>query len=192
MERYKGPAPSDMDDAQKTVYEEISRTRTTSVERGSYMPWLSSPALADAAQNLGRVCRYETSLSQMGVEIAILATAYANKAAAEWTVHVGEARKTGLEDVYIAALAKGHVPPFPAQSKEAAIYAVAADLLEHKRVSQAHYEAGVNAIGEQGMVELVSIVGYYTYSALTCNAFELSDPEAPESKAPWEEDAKLA
>ena len=42
------------------------------------------------------------------------------------------------------------------------------------------------------MVELVSIVGYYGYVALTLNTFEVSDPaiaDGVDPKAPWEADA---
>ena len=145
----------------------------------SFGPWLASAPLADAAQTLGRVCRYETSLSQREAEIAILATAYSHKAGAEWSIHVGEARKAGLEEEHIAKLARGAAPAFAAGSRDAAIHDVAADLLEHKRVSAAHYAAGVGALGEKGVVELVSIVGYYAYVALTLNTFEVVDPLLP-------------
>jgi len=190
--RYKGPEAASLDPTQKAIYEEIDRTRTTSATRGPYLPWLASPALADAAQNLGRICRYETTLSQREAELVILATAYANRAAAEWSVHVGEARKAGLEDAHIAALARGAPPAFAGGSRESAIYAVTADLLEHKRASDESYSAAVAALGEKGVVELVSIVGYYTYVALTLNTFEIADPlltEGVNPKAPWEADA---
>ena len=134
-------------------------------------------------------------------EIAILATAYAYRAGSEWTVHVVEARKAGLIDEHIAAIARGCAPAFAPGSKERAIYAVANDLLEHKRVSSANYAAGVASLGETGMVELVSIVGYYGYVALTLNTFEIEDPHAPDvcvgeggrscAKSPWEADAAL-
>ena len=55
-------------------------------------------------------------------EIAILATAYAYRAGSEWTVHVVEARKAGLIDEHIAAIARGCAPAFAPGSKERAIY----------------------------------------------------------------------
>ena len=112
-----------------------------------------------------------------------------------------EARKAGLIDEHIAAIARGCAPAFASGSKERAIYAVANDLLEHKRVSSANYAAGVASLGETGMVEIVSIVGYYGYVALTLNTFEIEDPHAPDvcvgeggrscAKSPWEADAAL-
>jgi adenosylmethionine-8-amino-7-oxononanoate aminotransferase/alkylhydroperoxidase family enzyme len=158
-------------------------------------PWLASPPLASAARELGRVCWSGTSLSSREAEIAILATAYAYRAGAEWSVHVVEARKAGLADEHIAAIARGCAPAFAPHSKERAIYAVANDLLEHKRVSAVHYAQAVASLGETGVVELVSLVGYYGYVALTLNAFEIDGPHAPEAhspKLPWEADAGLA
>ena len=70
-----------------------------------------------------------------------------------------------------------------------------------RRVSSANYADGVASLGETGMVELVSIVGYYSYLALTLNTFEIEDPHAPDAcvgeggrscaKSPWEADAAL-
>merc|ERR1711988_1285330 len=77
-------------------------------------PWLVSAQIADAAQQLGRVCRDEASLSEREASIAILATAFYTKSSAEWTSQVVEARKAGLEEGYIGALARGAVPAFAA------------------------------------------------------------------------------
>ena len=51
------------------------------------------------------------------------------------------------------------------------------------------------SLGEAAMVELVSLVGYYGYLALTLNTFEIEDPHAPDvcvgdggrscGKSPW-------
>ena len=35
------------------------------------------------------------------------------------------------------------------------------------------YEAAVEALGQRGVVELTSVVGYYTYVAMTLNVFEI-------------------
>lgn len=192
--RYKGPSLENMNTAQRKIYDDIARTRSTGAARGPFGVWISSPDLADASQNLGRICRYETSFSQREAEIAILATGYAYQSSAEWSIHVDEARDAGLEDEHIAALACGAVPSFEPNSREAAIHAVVSDLLEHKRVTALHYNIGVAALGEKGLVELVAIVGYYSYVSLTLNAFEIVDPLLPpgvDPMAPWDADARL-
>ena len=134
-----------------------------------------------------------TSFAPREIAVASLAVSYANRAPADWIQCVAAAREAGLEEKHIGALARGVVPPFKPHSKEAAIYAVSADLLLHKRVSANHYEDGVAALGEKGMVELVSLIGYYTYRTMTTNAFEVElEPEHHKEgvnpKAPWEHD----
>ena len=193
--RFTGVDRESMDEHQRAVYDEVDSTHAGGVSRGPFGPLLASSKLADAANSLGRACSESTALTKRETEIAVLATAYVHKAAAEWSIHVDSAREAGLEDVYIAALARGAVPAFAAGSKEQAVYSIAADLLESKRVSAANYAAGVAALGEVGVVELVSIVGYYSFVALTMNTFEISDPQLPEgvnARAPWEADAALA
>lgn len=153
VSRYGGPSVEDLDGQQRAIYDEIDRTRTTGAERGPFMQWLgASTPLCDAAQNLGRICRYETSLSQRVAEIAVLATAYYHRCSAAWTIHVDEARKAGVEAEVISALARGVAPAFAADSTEAAIYRATADLLEHKRVSADNYAAAVAAIGTRPIV----------------------------------------
>ena len=147
-----------------------------------------------ALESLGLAHAPATSLEPRQAEIAVLATAYAYRSAAAWTVHVREAREAGLEDEHIAAIARGMAPAFPPGSTERAVYAIASDLLEHKRVSAANYAAGVDSLGEKGVVELVKVVGYYGSVALTLNAFEIDDPHTPDgvsAKSPWEADAAL-
>jgi 4-carboxymuconolactone decarboxylase len=45
-----------------------------------------------------------------------------------------------------------------------------------KRVPEPVYRAAVEAIGEQGVVELVGILGYYSLISMTLNAFEIEAP----------------
>ncbi len=178
--RFKGPSGTSMDDAQR-----IS---------GPYGPWLASAPIASAAQGLGAACRDVTVLTAREAAIAILAVAYACRCSAQWSIQAAEARAAGLDDEHIASLAAGLAPAFAAGSKDAAIYAIAADLCAHKRVTDASYAAGVAALGDKGVVELVSIVGYHTYAALTLNTFEIADPQLPEgvsATSPWATDAAL-
>ena len=46
-------------------------------------------------------------------------------------------------------------------------------LSRNGRVSDTCYERAEEALGSKAVVELVSIVGYYTYVAFTLNTFEI-------------------
>jgi len=56
---------------------------------------------------------------------------------------------------------------------DAASYQVARELLTTHRLSAATYTEAAERFGESGLVELVSIIGYYCLICLTLNAFEV-------------------
>lgn len=70
--------------------------------------------------------------------------------------------------------------------RQRAVYDASLALLTDGRIGTELYERGTAQFGEQGMVELVGVLGYYCLVALTLNAFELGIPEnvAPELQAP--------
>src|SRR5260221_452682 len=61
---------------------------------------------------------------------------------------------------------------------EQLVYELSSELLQTGRLSEPFYRCGVDALGERGLVELVSTIGYYCLVSLTLNAFELGLPEA--------------
>ncbi len=74
--------------------------------------WLESPELCARVQELGAFCRYGTGLPPRLSELTILIVAKHWGADYEWSVHEGEARKAGVPDPVIAAIAAGETPPF--------------------------------------------------------------------------------
>ena len=173
--RYKGPVLEEMDAAQRAIHDEIAGTRTTGI-RGPFGPWLANPDIASPAQALGRVCRYETSLALRESELAILLVAQHLNCPTEWAIHVHEARGAGLPEAAIRAIEGGAGEAVGAAletEREGAIWRFAAELVEGTRVSDETYAAAVEALGERGVVELTSVIGYYTYVAMTLNVFEV-------------------
>jgi len=53
------------------------------------------------------------------------------------------------------------------------IYQITTQLLDQHSLSDDIYREGINEFNEQGMIELVSLVGYYCLVSLTLNAFEI-------------------
>ena len=165
---------------QQNIYEEISRTRTTGVA-GPFGPWLANPALADPAQKLGRVCRYETTFDLRLSELAILTTAQHTRSSTEWDIHLHEARKANLSSSVIHGLEEHglNLPDdtFEDDADGLAVFHFARELLENHSVSDVTYTQLQNRFGDRGCVDLVGIVGYYTLVAMTLNTFQISVPE---------------
>ena len=126
--------------------------------------------------------------------MVILMTAQATDAPTEWDIHVVEARRAGLEEKIIEALAiHGANMPADVQNEvfaaevngddgegasssssfDRAVYNFASDLNRMNRVSDLHYWNLHEHSGDVGCVELVGLVGYYGLVSLTLNTFEI-------------------
>ena len=68
------------------------------------------------------------------------------------------------------------VPKFNTAA-EKIIYEFATQLHRDHRVSDETYAAAVKEFGDEGTVDLVGILGYYTLISMTLNAFNVPLPE---------------
>jgi 4-carboxymuconolactone decarboxylase len=163
-----------MDDAQRTVYEDIMSGKRGSIQ-GPFNPWLRSPELANRAQKLGEYCRFDTILGPKLTEIAILLTALHWKSQFEWYAHAQLAITAGHSKEAIATLKAGERPTFDSD-KESMVFDYVQELIETGRTSDTTHLRAIEILGEQGVVELVGVVGYYMLVSLTLNAFHVPLP----------------
>jgi 4-carboxymuconolactone decarboxylase len=160
--------------AQQKVYDAISQGPRGAV-RGPLAVWLSSPELADKAQNLGAFCRYGTSLPPRLSELAILVTGAHWQAGYEWFAHAPIGIAAGLSPVAVEAIRKGE-PPTDLADDEQLVYAFAHEMWRDRRVSDATYQAAKAQLGETAVVELVGVLGYYTLISMTIVTFDVPLP----------------
>ena len=160
---------------QKRIHDEIAAGPRGAVV-GPLKVWLHSPALADRAQKLGAYARYHSSLPPHLSELAILVTGSIWKADFEWYSHVGPARDAGITEAVIEAIRIGADPSFEDEPSRA-VYDVAREMHESRRLSDETYRSARTALGEQGLVDLIGILGYYTLISMTLNAFEVENPD---------------
>ncbi|MBV9977552.1 MAG: carboxymuconolactone decarboxylase family protein [Hyphomicrobiales bacterium] len=148
-------------------------------KRGTAPPpllaWLQSPEMAQRAQHLGEFVRYETSLPPRLSELAILVTARFWTSHYEWYAHKRESLKAGIEAAVIEAIARREKPVLE-DAQALAVYEFSRALHETHNVPQAVFDKAVQALGEQGVVELIGILGYYTLVSMTLNTFEIGLP----------------
>jgi 4-carboxymuconolactone decarboxylase len=62
------------------------------------------------------------------------------------------------------------------------VYDVVTEHFATNRVSDATYKRAIATLGEQGLVDLVGTVGYYSLVSITLNVFQMELP--PGEKAP--------
>ena len=180
--RLRDLTPEDMTPAQRRVADAAASGKRGRVP-APLRAWLHSPEMGNRAQSLGEFIRYDTSLGPVLSELAILVTARFWTSHYEWFAHQREALKAGLDPAIIDAIAARRAPTLP-DPKMAAIYAYATALHTTHQVPPDIHATAVAALGETGVVELVGVLGYYTFVAMTLNAFEIGVPEGETSSLP--------
>ena len=180
----KRPAPrlstiaeEDLTPAQRQLRDAISSgPRGRLVMNGPFGCFLHAPEYGDVAQQLGAFVRYKTSLPPRLSEFAILTTARLWRAQYEWFAHQPMAERAGVKPQTIKDLRAGRRPA-RAPADERAIYDFIKDLYATRRVSDARYRAVHKLLGNNGMVELVGILGYYALISMTLNVFRAAIPD---------------
>jgi 4-carboxymuconolactone decarboxylase len=162
-----------MSDEQRRIAAEIWSTR--GLAGGPFGVWLRSPELADRAQKLGAFVRFNTRVPARLSELVILTVARIWTAQYEWAVHEGFARKAGLSDAIIADL-RADRRPETFQPDEAIVYEFVREISLKRKVGADLYAQAAELVGEAGVVELVGIIGYYSFIAMTLNVFEVETP----------------
>jgi 4-carboxymuconolactone decarboxylase len=143
--------------------------------RGPFEPWLRSPVLADRAQKLGEYCRFDNTLPRDLSELAICLVGRHFKAQYEFFAHARLAKEAGLSPAIIEAVRTRQSPPFTRDS-ERIVYDFVTEYLATNRVSAPNYKRAIDAFGEQTVVDLVGVCGYYMLVSMTLNVFEMPLP----------------
>jgi 4-carboxymuconolactone decarboxylase len=143
---------------------------------GPFNALLRSPELLNRAQRLGEYVRFQSSLPPRLNELAILITARHWTAQYEWFAHHRLALTAGLDPAIAAAIAEGKRPA-NMQSDETVVYEFCAELIATGQVSDAHFQAARDLFGEQGVIDLVGALGYYSLIAMVLNVDRCPVPD---------------
>jgi len=135
---------------------------------GPFIPLLRSPVLMDRLQKVGEYLRFGSALGPKLTELAILWVARRFTQQVEWAIHEPLARERGIAPEVVAALAEGRRPTGLAED-EAAVCGLLEELWANDSVSDATYDRAVAHLGEQGLVDLLGVAGYYALLAMVLN-----------------------
>jgi 4-carboxymuconolactone decarboxylase len=135
-----------------------------------------SPEMARRATPLFEYVRNESSVPIRMRELAILVTARAMDCPYIWNRHVSIARDTGLDSELLDAL-RDRIPLPKTSREETLIINYCSEILHAKRVQPDTFEEALAFLGRQGLVELNTLIGFYTMLAFNANAVELDLPD---------------
>jgi 4-carboxymuconolactone decarboxylase len=175
MSRYREIAPTEMNPGQKRVHDQIVAGKRGRFG-GPFHILIRAPEICDHASKLGEHLRWGTSLPDRLSELAIIATARFWRAQYEWYAHAPLAEKAGVPAAAIESIRTGGTPVL-AEKDEALVYRICNEIFRTQRLSDASFREAVSALGEQGLVEVIAIIGYYTLIGNMLNVFRVALPE---------------
>ena len=175
MSRYREIAVAEMNPAQRRVHDQIVAGKRGRFG-GPFQILIRAPEICEHAAKLGEHLRWGTSLPDRLSELAIITTARFWRAQYEWYAHAQLAEQAGVPAAAIEMIRTGGTPVF-IEKDEALVYRVCNEIFRTQRLTDGSFAEAVHAFGEQGLVELIAIIGYYTLIGNTLNVFQVPLPE---------------
>jgi len=181
-DRLRPIPPEDWTEAQRAAAADIVNGPRGALY-GPFVPLLRSPELMGYAQRLGEYLRYRSAIGVRLSELAILVTAREWNQQVEWAIHAPIALQVGIPQDVIDAIARRVRPP-ALLIDEAVVYDFCVELHRDKRVSDRVYGDALALFGEQGVVDLMGVNGYYTFLAMVMNTAQTAVPPSPAAPLP--------
>ena len=157
--------------------------------RGPIGVWMNSPELARAMFDVRQRVRYESDRDQRLTELAIISTAREINNQYEYTAHEPLAIAAGLEQNIIDIVRfrrsiedNQAIPGFG--EMEQVIVKFAREVISEERVSSETFSRAINVLGEEGVMDLTGLIGYYSFVAITLKAFDVQRPAGSELLLP--------
>jgi 4-carboxymuconolactone decarboxylase len=137
---------------------------------------LNSPDLAGRIAHTGSYVRFESTLPDRLRELAALTASAEMGNLYERTIHAGDVAKLGVPQSTIDAIVhlQALAPDVPAE--DSLPVRAARELLRVHELSQATFEEARTQLGDQGVVDLVGNIGYYTMLACLHVALGVTPP----------------
>ena len=135
---------------------------------GPFIPLLRSPEYMSRLQRVGEYLRDNTKLGPAISEFIILLMARQWTQQFEWYSHQALAAKADIKPETIKSIAAGQRPVGMTTDQEM-VYEFVTEIRLHQAVSDAAYDRVLGRFGEQGVIDIAGLCGYYTTLAMLMN-----------------------
>lgn len=163
-----------MTEAQHKAAEALAAGPRGSVA-GPFVPLLRSPELMGRLQKVGEFLRFQSALDASINEFVTLIVAREWTQRFEWNTHVPRALKAGVSRETIDALAEGRRPRNMSE-RETIAYDLCDELLRTHGLSDATYASAIRVFGEAGLIDMLSLVGYFVTISMILNVARTPTP----------------
>jgi 4-carboxymuconolactone decarboxylase len=172
--RFAQPTMEQLSPEQQAVAAEVLKQSSAGLG-GPYGMLIKSPELLKRYLMMTDYLRQKTSLPHRLNEMAILLEARIWDAQYEWWAHEPLARKAGLSDTIISDIRDGKRPG-SMQPDEAIVYDVVTELLNKRQLSDDTFGKARQMLGEQQVVDLVAVTGFYVMVSAVVIAGRIAIP----------------
>jgi 4-carboxymuconolactone decarboxylase len=162
-------------DREKPAFDAFMASREGRPNIGPYSLLLHMPEMAQRLEALRLCLRDEASLSQKLQELVMISVAREMGCAFIWYAHAAAARKAGVRDDVVDGIRERRALADLDPDEQAAVD-FARELLQHRKVSQATFDAATARFGQRGVMALTNLIACYAVLAYNMNAYELQAP----------------
>ena len=184
--------PPQLDDAQRQLFDSIvsftkAQHANFSFENhegaliGPFNPMLHFPQFGKAAWGVNVALSENTTLPRPVHELVILLTGARFSSRYEIYAHEIVADGAGLAKDKVASLAAGGRPG-NLTDDESIAFDVASVLTRGAQLPDSTYRAAVTAFGEQGVAEMIYLVGFYCLISVLLNGYDAAVPGSAETR----------
>jgi 4-carboxymuconolactone decarboxylase len=159
---------------QQRVYDQIAGKRKT--VRGPFPMWLRNPKLAEHANQFGVVLRDHSVIGRRIFELCVITVCRAGNVQYAWSSHAPQAELAGIAPEIVKAIQENRTPEFT-KADERVAYETAREIMSNPALSQAGYDKALAQFGGQGLVELISTIGYYAMVGIFLKSFDVRPPD---------------
>jgi 4-carboxymuconolactone decarboxylase len=172
--RFPQPTMEQLNPEQQAVAAEVLKQSSAGLG-GPYGMLIKSPELLKRYLAMTEYLRQKTSLPHRLNEMAILLEARLWDAQYEWWAHEPLARKARLPDAIIEDIRAGKRPG-AMQPDEAIVYDVVTELVNRRQLSDNTFDRAKQMLGEQQVVDLVAVTGFYVMVSAVVIAGRIAIP----------------
>jgi 4-carboxymuconolactone decarboxylase len=134
--------------------------------------WVHNPKLAKVMGPVGAYFRTGYSLSEREREIAVCIITSRWHAAYPTNAHERAAKAAGLSNDQVEALVAG-LPTSFSDTREQVVYEMATCLAGSRWVPKGLYERAVEALGHEGITDVITLMGFYTSVSMTLAFYDV-------------------
>ena len=157
--------------------------------RGPIGMWMHNPVLAEAMFDVRQRVRYETEKDQRLTELITISTAREINNQYEYSAHEPLAQSAGLEqgiiDIVRFRRPLENLPPTDGFGEiEHTLIQFTRELISEEKVSSQTFAKAIELFGNQGVMDITGLIGYYNFVAMTLKAFDVQRPAGSELLLP--------